>query len=262
MSRCAMKTRVSMHVLLACLTAMLTAGAAAQRGSYPDEPAQDDNQPATDEQDETKDVKPVYVRMTTSKGEIILELNKEKSPKTVENFMRYVEQEFYDGTIFHRVIAQFMIQGGGFTAEMSKKPTREGVENEWRNGLTNDRGTIAMARIGGRPDSGTSQFFINVVDNTGLDRPQPDGAAYTVFGKVVAGMETVDAIRSVPVQRCAPPLNPNEVSCPVETIMIEKVRAITKEQAQQAIDAEKKPAEEKSPPATTPGSESGSDAGG
>lgn len=136
------------------------------------------------------------VIMKTSKGDIQIELFPKQAPETVKNFLQYVDDHHYDGTIFHRVISGFMIQGGGFTAEMDQKPTRAPVKNEASNGLKNDRGTIAMARTSD-PDSATSQFFINVVDNDGLNRPSPDGHGYCVFGRVKAGMDVVDAIRGV-----------------------------------------------------------------
>jgi peptidyl-prolyl cis-trans isomerase A (cyclophilin A) len=137
-----------------------------------------------------------YVTMTTSMGDIVIELNAEKAPLSVANFLTYVDKGFYDGTIFHRVMPGFMIQGGGFTPDMAQKPTGPGVKNEWKNGLKNVRGAIAMARTN-IADSGTSQFFINVVDNAMLDQPN-DGAAYAVFGKVVSGMDVVDKIKAVP----------------------------------------------------------------
>ncbi|MFH0983032.1 MAG: peptidylprolyl isomerase [Planctomycetota bacterium] len=141
------------------------------------------------------------VKMETSLGDIVLELDAEKAPISVQNFMRYAQEGFYNGTIFHRVMKDFMIQGGGFTPEMDKKETglHPPIKNEWRNGLKNVRGTIAMARTD-VPDSATSQFFINVVDNGKLDKPQRDGAAYAVFGKAVEGMDVVDAIRQTEVQ--------------------------------------------------------------
>jgi peptidyl-prolyl cis-trans isomerase A (cyclophilin A)/peptidyl-prolyl cis-trans isomerase B (cyclophilin B) len=139
----------------------------------------------------------VYVSMKTSMGEIVIELNQEKAPLSVANFMSYVEKKHYDGTIFHRVISNFMIQGGGFDKDMTQKPTDKGVKNEYKNGLSNKRGTIAMARLGNQPDSGTAQFFINVKDNDFLDQPR-DGAGYAVFGKVVSGMDVVDKIKAVP----------------------------------------------------------------
>lgn len=140
------------------------------------------------------------VLIKTSMGEITVELFARESPKTVANFLQYVDAEFYDGTIFHRVIAGFMIQGGGFDATMKQKPTLASVENEAINALKNLRGTLAMARTND-PNSATSQFFINVADNASLDFVSPaDGRTwgYAVFGKVTAGMEVVDAIRAVP----------------------------------------------------------------
>ncbi len=137
------------------------------------------------------------VKLSTSLGDIVVELDATKAPKTVENFVQYVNDKHYDGTVFHRVIGNFMIQGGGFAADMQQKATRAPIPLEARNGLKNDRGTIAMARTG-NPNSATSQFFINVVDNAGLNAPSPDGHGYTVFGKVVAGMDVVDKIRAVP----------------------------------------------------------------
>jgi peptidyl-prolyl cis-trans isomerase A (cyclophilin A) len=137
------------------------------------------------------------VLLATSAGDITVELDAEKAPKTVANFLDYVKAGHYDGTVFHRVMDGFMIQGGGFTAEMTQKPTRPPVALESRSGLKNVRGAIAMARTA-VPDSATSQFFINVVDNPALDYPKPDGHGYAVFGKVVAGMDVVDAIRKQP----------------------------------------------------------------
>ena len=134
----------------------------------------------------------------TSKGDIHLELDAQKAPISAANFAQYVQSGHYNGTIFHRVIPGFMIQGGGFTPDMRQKPTGENIKNEWKNGLKNARGTIAMARLGGNPDSATCQFFINVKDNSFLDRAQADGAAYAVFGRVTEGLDVVDAIVSVP----------------------------------------------------------------
>ena len=136
------------------------------------------------------------VLLATSLGDITIQLEPEKAPKTVANFLDYVKSGHYDGTVFHRVIDGFMIQGGGFTPEMAQKPTRAPIPLESRNGLKNERGTVAMARTS-VPDSATSQFFINVVDNPRLDYPNPDGNGYAVFGRVVAGMDVVDRIRKV-----------------------------------------------------------------
>jgi peptidyl-prolyl cis-trans isomerase A (cyclophilin A) len=136
------------------------------------------------------------VKLSTSQGDIVLELDPGKAPKTVANFLSYVKDKHYDGTVFHRVIDGFMIQGGGFTPDLQQKSTKAPIELEARNGLKNDRGTIAMARTG-NPNSATSQFFINVVNNDMLNAPNPDGFGYAVFGKVVAGMDVVDKIRAV-----------------------------------------------------------------
>jgi cyclophilin family peptidyl-prolyl cis-trans isomerase len=140
----------------------------------------------------------MHVALETNHGPIVLKLDAEKAPASVKNFLAYLDAGHYAGTIFHRVIPNFMIQGGGFTKDMVQKETQPGVANEWKNGLKNTRGAVAMARLGGHPDSATCQFFINTVDNDFLDRPQPDGAAYAVFGRVVVGMDTVEKIRQVP----------------------------------------------------------------
>jgi peptidyl-prolyl cis-trans isomerase A (cyclophilin A) len=136
------------------------------------------------------------VLMETSLGKIKIELFAKEAPISVKNFVSYANKGFYSGTIFHRVINGFMIQGGGFTADFKQKPTDAPIRNEAGNGLKNDRGTIAMARTNA-PDSATSQFFINVVNNGGLNRPSPDGFGYAVFGKVIEGMDVVDKIKGV-----------------------------------------------------------------
>jgi peptidyl-prolyl cis-trans isomerase A (cyclophilin A) len=136
------------------------------------------------------------VLMDTSLGKIKIELFAKEAPLSVKNFLDYANKGFYSGTIFHRVMNGFMIQGGGFTTEFQQKPTSAPIRNEADNALKNDRGTIAMARTGA-PDSATSQFFINVVNNDGLNRPSPDGFGYAVFGKVVEGMDVVDKIKGV-----------------------------------------------------------------
>lgn len=161
------------------------------------------------------------VKLTTSKGAITIELDEKNAPISSANFLAYVRSGHYEGTIFHRVIESFMIQGGGHLADLSRKKTEKPIKNEWRNGLKNTRGTVAMARLGGDPDSATSQFFINVVDNAFLDRPQPDGAAYAVFGKVTEGMDVVDAIRKV---RTGTKAGMGDV--PLETIAITKAEEV------------------------------------
>jgi peptidyl-prolyl cis-trans isomerase A (cyclophilin A) len=138
------------------------------------------------------------VKLSTSMGDIVVQLDPAKAPKTVENFLAYVNDKHYDGTVFHRVMDGFMIQGGGFTADMQQKPTKPPIPLEAKNGLKNDTYTIAMARTG-NPNSATSQFFINVKDNAMLNAPQPDGHGYAVFGKVVEGTAVVDKIKAVAV---------------------------------------------------------------
>ena len=140
------------------------------------------------------------VLITTNKGNIKLELDAEKAPKSVANFLDYVAQGHYDNTVFHRVIGDFMIQGGGFDATMKQKPTGATVENEAKNGLKNDKYTVAMARTSD-PHSASAQFFINTKNNAFLDYPGQDGWGYAVFGKVVEGMDIVDLINKVKTGR-------------------------------------------------------------
>jgi len=156
----------------------------------------------------------------TSKGDITLELLEDQAPVSVENFVAYAEDGFYDGTVFHRVISHFMIQGGGLTPELQPKPTREPIANESSNGLSNTRGTVAMARTAD-PDSATSQFFINVQDNPNLDHgPMSDG--YAVFAKVTGGMEVVDEIRFVETGS-QPPYH----DVPLEPVTIDSVEILS-----------------------------------
>ena len=155
--------------------------------------------------------------IVTSLGSILVELDSDKAPESAKNFAGYADDGFYDGTIFHRVIDGFMVQCGGFDAEMNKKKTGKPIVNEWRNGLSNDRGTLAMARLGNQPDSATSQFFINVADNDFLNEPR-DGAGYAVFGTVVEGMDVVDAIKSVDTTT-----KQGMGDVPIEAVVIEKV---------------------------------------
>ncbi len=152
------------------------------------------------------------VKLSTSEGDIVVQLDAAKAPKTVENFIQYVKSGHYNGTVFHRVIKTFMVQGGGMTPDLKEKPTRAPIPLESRNGLSNVRGTLAMARTS-VPDSATAQFFINVKDNNFLDAAQsPDGNGYAVFGKVVQGMDVVDKIRMVETGQKGPhgdvPLKP------------------------------------------------------
>lgn len=148
---------------------------------------------------------PVDVLIKTNMGDITVRLDAGKAPNTVANFLEYVEADFYDGTIFHRVIDGFMIQGGGYTEDFQQRTTREPIENEADNGLKNDTGTIAMARTQD-PHSATAQFFINVSDNEFLNYTSPDmrGWGYAVFGEVTAGMEVVESIKQVPTGAAGP----------------------------------------------------------
>ena len=155
------------------------------------------------------------VKLTTSVGDIVLQLDPAKAPKTVENFLAYVNAKHYDGTIFHRVINNFMIQGGGFTPDMQQKSTRPPIPLEAKNGLKNDTYTVAMARTS-NPESATAQFFINVKNNDSLNAPNPDGHGYAVFGKVISGADVVDKIRAVQTGNKGGMQN-----VPVETITIQ-----------------------------------------
>jgi peptidyl-prolyl cis-trans isomerase B (cyclophilin B) len=156
------------------------------------------------------------ITLKTNLGDIVIELDHEKAPKTCENFETYVRDGHYDGTIFHRVIDNFMIQGGGFLPDMTQKATREPVENEARNGLGNLTGTLAMARTMD-PHSASAQFFINVKDNGFLDYPGQDGWGYCVFGRVTSGMDVVERIKAVATTNRA-----GHGDVPVEPIVIEK----------------------------------------
>ena len=166
---------------------------------------------------------PPVVELETNMGAIVIELNEEKAPKTVENFLNYVKSGQYDGTIFHRIIDGFMIQGGGMDAEMNEKPTNAPIENEADNGLKNDKGTIAMARTQD-PHSATSQFFINVKDNDFLNHSGKNmqGWGYTVFGKVTRGMDVIEKMRSVPTGRFG-----MHADVPKEPVVINSATIIT-----------------------------------
>ena len=158
--------------------------------------AQDPASPAPATPPAQKELRYEYAMLETSKGNVLIQLDRARAPISVRNFLTYVNDGGYDGTIFHRVINGFMIQGGGFTPEMTKKPAKAPIKNEWMNGLKNENGTIAMARTQ-NPNSATNQFFINVNNNANLDRPLSGGAGYAVFGKVVMGMNVVNAIKGV-----------------------------------------------------------------
>ncbi len=159
-------------------------------------------------------------------GNIVLELNAQAAPLTVKNFLQYVEEGFYNGTIFHRVIPGFMIQGGGFTAEMEEKQTRAPIVNEANNGLGHERGTIAMAR-GPESDSATSQFFINHTNNTRLNYVNASNPGYAVFGKIIEGMETLDAIASVKTTTRRNKKGKIMGNVPVNPILIKSARIVS-----------------------------------
>lgn len=169
------------------------------------------------------------VRLQTNIGVMVIELNHDKAPKSVDNFLRYVREGHYDGTIFHRVIPNFMLQGGGFAADYQQKPVHEPIKNEADNGLLNNRGTIAMARTSD-PSSATAQFFINVVDNNFLNHtsPTPQGWGYAVFGTVVEGMDIADKIAKTPTGSGGP----FSKDVPRQAVIIEKATLISESGAQ------------------------------
>jgi peptidyl-prolyl cis-trans isomerase A (cyclophilin A) len=175
-----------------------------------------------------------FVKLETTLGDIVLDLDGEKAPISVKNFLDYVDAGFYNGTIFHRVMSTFMIQGGGYLPDLTEKKEglRAPIKNEWQNGLKNVRGSIAMARTQ-VPDSATAQFFINVVDNAMLDEAR-DGAAYAVFGKVIAGLDTVDKIRNTPVQ--SDPKLPMGPVVPKEPVVIKSVKRMNAEECKPLVE--------------------------
>lgn len=160
------------------------------------------------------------IKFTTNHGDIFIELNEEKAPVSCENFKQYVTDGHYDGTIFHRVIKGFMIQGGGFMPDMMQKTTRDNIENEAKNGLSNKRGTLAMARTM-EPHSASSQFFINIKDNGFLDYPGQDGWGYCVFGEVTEGMDVVDSIEQVTTGNSG-----GHGDVPEEPVIVEKAEIV------------------------------------
>jgi peptidyl-prolyl cis-trans isomerase B (cyclophilin B) len=190
--------KIKMIVVLGALFTLITAGASMAAAANP------------------------KVEMETSKGKFVIELFPEKAPETVKNFLNYVEAQYYDGTIFHRVIPKFMIQGGGFTSDMKRKSAGAPIKNEADNGLKNDRGTIAMARTGD-PHSATAQFFINSVNNDFLNHKSKtqQGWGYVVFGKVIRGMDVVDAISAVKTVTRG-----SYRDVPAETVEIDSVRVL------------------------------------
>ena len=165
------------------------------------------------------------VEFKTTMGNFVVELDSVKAPKTTANFLAYVNSGFYNGTIFHRVIDGFMIQGGGFTADLNQKPTNAPIPSEAQNGLKNQTYTIAMARTSD-PDSATAQFFINVKDNEGLNYPNAMGNGYTVFGKVISGTQTIDAIRKVPTMLAPTPKMGRMADVPNKTVVIESASVL------------------------------------
>ena len=160
------------------------------------------------------------VELKTNQGDIVVEVFADKAPKSADNFIQYVKDGFYNGTVFHRVIDGFMIQGGGFDADMKQKSTRAPIENEARNGLRNEVGTLAMARTAD-PHSASSQFFINLVANTALDYPSRDGWGYAVFGKVVKGLDVVETIAKLPTANRGFHQN-----VPVEAVIVNSARVL------------------------------------
>ena len=204
---------VKLLLVAVLVPAMLVTTACKQKDNSAQNTAQ--SAPAGDTS-ETQGGNPVVI-ISTSKGDIKVELLKNEAPVTVENFLSYANDGFYDGTIFHRVIPNFMIQGGGFTPDFAQKPTKAPIKNEANNGLKNDRGTLAMARTQ-VVDSATSQFFINVVDNDFLNNGARD-FGYAVFGKVIDGMDVVDAIAAVPTSNKG-----MHGDVPTEDVVIESVK--------------------------------------
>jgi peptidyl-prolyl cis-trans isomerase A (cyclophilin A) len=231
---------------VACCAALaFTFGALAQdpKPAEQPKPAAEQPKPAAEAKPAADDALKPRVKLETTLGDIILELDGEKAPISTDNFMMYVNDKFYDGLIFHRVIPTFMIQGGGFTPEIDKKnATRPPIKNEWKNGLKNVRGTIAMARTS-VPDSATSEFFINVVDNGMLDKPA-GGAAYAVFGKVIEGMDVVDQIKSTKCIAHPKYGGGGDAVVPETPVIIKSAKALTKYDREKVManvqEAEKK----------------------
>ena len=206
---------VKLLLVAVLVPAMLVTAACKQKDNSAQNTAQ--STPAGDTS-ETQGGNPVVI-ISTSKGDIKVELFKNEAPVTVENFLSYVNDGFYDGTIFHRVIPNFMVQGGGFTPDFVQKPTKAPIKNEANNGLKNDRGTLAMARTQ-VVDSATSQFFINIVNNDFLNNGARD-FGYAVFGKVIDGMDVVDAIAAVPTGNKG-----MHGDVPTEDVVIESVKVV------------------------------------
>ena len=173
----------------------------------------------------------VQVEITTSEGNIVLELDAKNAPISVKNFLSYIEKKHYEGTVFHRVIDGFMVQGGGLDTNLKEKPTQPPIKNESNNGLKNVKYSVAMARVGSDPNSATSQFFINVADNGFLNREESsDGFGYAVFGKVVKGQEVVDKISKAPTQTQPNPAFPPQLmqNVPVSPIVLKSANVLVK----------------------------------
>ena len=221
---------------LSALAALTISSLAFAQGAAPTVPAT----PATPAKDATT-TQPVptaameYAVIKTTKGDIVIELDRAKAPITVENFVSYIKEGFFDGTVFHRIVPGFVIQGGGFTPQGEQKKTRAPIANEWQNGLKNKRGTLSMARTN-NPNSASSQFFVSLKDNDALDQPISGGAGYAVFGKVIVGMDVVDAIARAPRGNRGP-----MADWPVEDVVMTKVEMVSKADADKLVDAAAKP---------------------
>ncbi len=203
------------HICPLCAAILLTTGCQNNEISKSKEEIQTVN-----ETQAQKAEGPKKVKLETTMGDIVIELDEDKAPITVANFLQYVEEGFYDGTIFHRVINKFMIQGGGLTADMQRKPTHSPIVNEASNGLKNNRGTIAMARAP-NPNSATSQFYINQVDNNALNFVEGRNPGYAVFGKVIEGLDVVDKIANVKTT-----IRNGMRDVPVEPVVIKSAKLI------------------------------------
>ncbi len=224
------------HVTALALVSLLTAQCWAQSGAATP-PSAPPKAPASAPPTAAA---PIYVLFTFDRGDVVLELDPAKAPVTVKNFMRYVSEGFYDNTMIHRVVPNFVIQGGGYNANFTGKATKDPIQNEWKNGLPNTRGSISMARMP-EPNSATSQFFLNLKDNPMLDGVQ--GAGYAVFGRVISGMDVVDGIAKVQTgpqvstEASGGTLNMSDV--PVTPVLILKAKEITAEEAKAAAGSAK-----------------------
>ena len=235
-----MNRSISIRALVAPLAASIAIAipAVAQDGAAPAAPAAPAQAPAP------AAAGVVFVKISTSKGDMLLELDAVKAPISVDNFMKYVKSGFYDSTAFHRIVPGFVVQGGGFDDKLTQKQTNPPIKNEWQNGLKNLRGTISMARTRA-PDSATSQFFLNLRDNPALDGA--NGPGYAVFGKIVVGMQVLDTLGALPTGM-APVTDQTGTrreftDVPTERVAITKATEIPADEAKKAIEAEPKPAQ-------------------